>query len=236
MVWHSPCSSFEHMQIKNESLQLESLELSLPMRTDLHLMRKVWHMSTGLIMVSCLLAGMNQSMALILLGAALVFSILMEVFRLSNAELNKKCIRFFGNIIRSNEVNKVSGMPYYIASSFLAVAIFPRPVAILAILYLALGDPLSSLVGILYSSRSVKIFKGKSLHGTAAGFAVCAISTWIFLRSTEVHGLALIRLTLLGGFAGALAELLPFEIDDNFTIPMISGFILWMGMIAVHFV
>jgi dolichol kinase len=214
-----------------------ALARALPVRTDLHLTRKIWHMMTGLLIISLYMSGMPQSTALTILGLLLGWSAVMETLRLKNPGINEKCIRFFGPVIRSCEVNRVSGMPYYIASAFVAIAVFPKPVAILSIAFLALGDPLASLVGILYSQRSVKIFNGaKSLHGTAAGYFVCAATTWLYLKSTGMVGLDLIRLSLLGGFAGAFAELLPLEIDDNFTIPVISGFIMWLGFIAVHFI
>lgn len=208
----------------------------LPTRTELHLVRKLWHMTMGLVIASCYMAGFPQESAIQLLGAILAFSLTMEVLRLRNPVLNEKCVRVFSILIRTNEVNKVSGMPYFVASSIVAIAVFPKPVAILAILYLALGDPISSLAGILYSGRSAKIFDGKSLHGTAAGFFVCAAVTWFYLRSTGMNGLDLVRITLLGGFAGALAELLPLELDDNFTIPIVSGFILWMGFIGIQLI
>lgn len=215
---------------------LSHLAEALPMRNELHLTRKLWHMVMGLAIVTIYLMGIPQDMALTILGGLFVWSVSMEILRLRNPVLNEKCIKFFGAVIRSHEVNRVSGMPYYIASSIIAIAVFPKPVAVLSLCYLAFGDPLASLVGILYSKRSVKIFNGKSLHGTAAGYIVCALVTWIFLRSTGMHGLDLIRLTLLGGFAGALAEMLPLELDDNFTIPVVSGFIMWLGFIAIHFV
>jgi dolichol kinase len=178
---------------------------------------------------------MPQETLLAWLGALFLWSMSMEVLRLRRPDINEKCVRFFGSIIRSHEVDRVSGVPYYLASSFLAVAIFPKPIAILSLFYLAFGDPFASLIGILFGRHSVQIIKGKSLHGTAGGYAICAAITWFYLRSTGVEGLNLIRLTLLGGFAGALAELLPLELDDNFTIPMVSGFVLWLGFIAVHY-
>lgn len=222
---------------KSAQIRLSQLTRSLPVRNDLHLTRKIWHMLTGLAIISCYMSGMGQGMALTILGVLFAWSVIMETMRLRNPSLNEKCVRFFGAVIRSHEVNKVSGMPYYLASAVVAIAVFPKPVAILSLLYLALGDPLASLFGILYKERSVKIFNGsKSLHGTAAGYVVCALATWIYLRSTGMYGLDLIRLTLLGGFAGSFAELLPLDLDDNFTIPVISGFILWLGFIAIHFV
>ncbi len=209
---------------------------TLPVRSELHLIRKVWHATMGLIVVALYLGGMPHNLALTILGGLFIFSITMELRRLRNPALNERCIRFFGPIIRSNEVNRISGMPYYIASAMIAVAIFPRDVAVLSMLFLALGDPISSLVGILCKGRSVKILPGKSLHGTAAGFLVCAAASWFYLQSEGWAGLDLIRMVLLGGFAGAVSELLPLELDDNFTIPVVSGFILWLGFIAMQFI
>ena len=217
------------------SYTLSQLARELPLRSELHLARKLWHATTGMIIVSCYMLGMQQSTALAILIPLSILSLTLEVIRLKNPVFNEKAIRFFGKVIRAHEVHKVSGVPYFLASSVIAVAVFPRPVAVLSLTYLALGDPIASLFGVLYAKRSVKIFTGKSLHGTAAGFAVCALATWIFLKSTGMHGLDLIRMTLLGGFAGAFAELLPLELDDNFTIPVVSGVILWAGFIAISF-
>lgn len=222
--------------LKSAQLKLREFARALPIRSELHLMRKVWHMMTGLSILSLYMSGMPQALVISILGVLFVVSVLGETLRLCNPAINEKLVRTFGMIIRSSEVNRVTGIPYYLASSIIAIAVFPKPVAILSLFYLVLGDPLASLVGILYKERSVRIFQGKSLHGTAAGFAVCALTTWLYLRSTGMHGLDLIRLTLLGGFAGALAELLPLELDDNFTIPVVSGFILWLGFIAINFV
>lgn len=193
-------------------------------------------MTTGLLIVSLYLGGMPINLGIIILGCFLTGAVGAEVARLRNPAFNEKCIRFFAPIIRLNEVDRISGMPYYIASAMFAIGVFPKPVAVLSLLYLALGDPIASLVGILYKGRSLSIMEGKSFHGTFAAFSVCAVTTWVYLSSTGMHGLNLIRLTLLGGFAGALAELLPLDIDDNLTIPIVSGFILWVGFIAIHFI
>lgn len=222
--------------LKSTQVRLSQMARALPLRSDLHIARKVWHIVTGLAIIACYMGGLPQTTCIAILSSIFVGGLGLEVVRLRNPELNEKLVRTFGVLMRSHEVNRISGMPYYVASSVLAIAIFPRPVAILSLLYLALGDPLASLFGILYRERSVKIFNGKSLHGTAAGYVVCALATWIYLRSTGMHGLDLIRLTLLGGFAGALAELLPLDLDDNLTIPMVSGFIMWLGFVAIQFV
>ncbi len=208
----------------------------LPVRQELHIARKIWHMSMGFIIASTYISGMPQSQALSILGVFFLITIFCETVRLRNPVINEKFLKFFSPVIRTNEVYRPSGVSYFLASSIFAIAVFPKPVAVLSILYLALADPMAALIGVLYKGRSVELVSGKSLHGTLAAFLVCAITTWFFLRSLGEGSLNLLRLTLLGGFAGALAELLPLDIDDNFTIPIVSGFILWLGYIAIQFI
>ena len=93
------------------------------MRNELHLTRKLWHMVMGLAIITIYLMGIPQDMALTILGGLFVWSVSMEILRLRNPVLNEKCIKFFGAVIRSHEVNRVSGMPYYIASSIIAIAV-----------------------------------------------------------------------------------------------------------------
>ncbi|MBI2604834.1 MAG: hypothetical protein HYW49_02015 [Deltaproteobacteria bacterium] len=192
-------------------------------------------MACGLMLITIYMSGVSQVTVVRVLSAIFLGSVATEYLRLRHPSLNAVCVRMMGFFMRTHEVKSVSGMPYYAASCLLAIAIFPRDVAILSLLFLTFGDPVASLVGILFRERSIPILKGKSFHGTAAAYIVCALATWLYLKSTGMHGLSLIRMTLLGGFAGALAELLPLDIDDNFTIPLVSGLILWLGFIAIHF-
>ena len=222
--------------IKTAQIRLQQLTAMLPVRSDLHLARKVWHAGMGLMIVGIFSCGISKALALTLLGSALLIIISGELVRLRNPVLNERIVRFFGPIIRTQEVGKFSTVVYYVGAAFVAIAVFPKPVAILSLLYLAIGDPTASLFGILFKNRTVKIFGEKSLHGTAAGFVACALMTYFYLNSGGVYGLDLIRLSLLGGFAGSLAEALPLDIDDNFAVPVVSGFILWMGLLIIHFV
>jgi diacylglycerol kinase (CTP) len=179
------------------------------------------------------LSGVPATTAVTLLGSLLGFSIVMETIRLKMPVLNEKIVRVWGPFMRESEVNRVSGMPFYIASMLLAIAIFPKPVAILSILYLACGDPIASLFGIVYGHKSIRLASGKSLIGTTAGIVTCALVTFVFLKTIAVTGPALLVLPVVGGLAGGTAELLPVEIDDNFTIPVVSGFVLWLAFIVM---
>jgi dolichol kinase len=213
------------------------IPVRLHLRSDLHLARKAWHLFMGCVMAMIYMGGMSRTTAVVCLGSILGFDLLMETLRLKSPALNEKVVKLWGPLMRSCELHKFSGVPYYLAAAILAIGILPKPIAVLSILYLACGDPLASLFGVLYGDRGPRFQNGKSWIGTSAGILTCMLVTYAFLKgSGMVPGLSeasMLILTLLGGVAGGSAELLPLEIDDNFSIPMVSGFALWFAFILI---
>jgi dolichol kinase len=211
----------------------------LRVRSDLHLVRKLWHMLMGLFMVGVYMAGLTRSQGVLILGLFLALCLTVETARLRVPAFNELVVRFWGPLMRSCEVNRYTGTPYYIASSLIAVGIFPKPIAALSIAFLAVGDPIASLFGILYGDRSVRFSNGKSLIGSAAGMIACSAVAFLFLQfmnETQFMELKFEHLLILsgiGGIAGGGAELLPMEVDDNFAIPVVSGFMLWLAFIGM---
>jgi diacylglycerol kinase (CTP) len=212
---------------------------SLHVRSDLHLARKAWHTLMGLFMVGVYMAGLTRSQGVLVLGTFLLLCLAVETARLRIPAFNEIVMKVWGPLMRSCEVNRYSGTPYYIASALIAVGIFPKAIAALAIAFLAVGDPIASLFGILYGDRSIRFSNGKSLIGTAAGMLACAIIAFIFLQFMnqtqflELRLEHLLILSVIGGLAGGGAELLPMEVDDNFAIPVVSGFVLWLAFIVM---
>lgn len=205
----------------------------LHFRQDLHLARKLWHMMMGIFIVAVYMSGISRDISLRILSVSLIFFLVMETARLRFSGLNQKAIRLWGPLMRSHEVHRYSGIPYYVASALISIAVFPQPVAVLCLLYLAIGDPVASLFGILYGDRSIRFASGKSLVGMMAGVTVCTLITLVYLSGLHLGFSKLLILAAVGGFAGGVAEMLPFEIDDNFVIPVVSGFILWLAFILM---
>lgn len=205
----------------------------LRLRNDLHLARKTWHCCMGLFMAFVYVIGTPKVVCVLLLLSALAFFLTAEYARLKFPKLNQFAIRAMGPIMRKSEVNKVSGTPFYIGSVLLSVIIFPKSIAILSILFLAIGDPVSSIFGILYGDRGPRFANGKSLIGTAAGMGICALITFVYFWSTGNTFGASILIALAGGIAGGGAEMIPLDIDDNFSIPLVSGLALWVTYLFV---
>jgi len=210
----------------------EKLEMSAPwrlkLRNDLHLARKIWHCGMGVTMALIYGLGTPKPLCVTLLLIAFVFFTGMEYIRLKVPSINKFAIKMMGPIMRSHEVEKISGTPFYVGSVLLSVIIFPKLIAILSILYLAFGDPISSIFGILWGDLGPRFTNGKSLIGTAAGMGICCVITFITMLLNSIPAGPAILIALAGGLAGGGAEMIPLEIDDNFSIPIVSGLALWV--------
>ena len=203
----------------------------LKVRNDLHLARKVWHCGMGVFMALVYGLGTPKVICVFLLTTALIFFFTAETMRLRFPRLNAFAIRAMGPIMRKSEEHKMSGTPFYVGSVLLSVLIFPKTIAILSMLFLAVGDPLSSLVGITWGDLGPRFSNGKSLIGTAAGMGVCCIITFFYLVFTHVPPIPSLFIALAGGLAGGGAEMIPLDIDDNFSIPVVSGLALWVAFL-----
>jgi len=221
------------MKTKAQILSIVPMEVASRRRTDLHLARKVWHCCMGLFILAVYhLSGMSRATGVMILGSFLAAFLTLETIRLNVPSFNTVALRFWKPLMRENEINRMSGVPYYIAACVLAIGVFPEPVATLCILYLAFGDPVASLIGILYGDRSIRFANGRSLIGTLASVTVCFLITLFYFSGFPFGSETILAVSLLGGIAGGTAELLPLEVDDNFTIPVVSGIVLWGVMIA----
>lgn len=198
----------------------------LKKRSDLHLARKLWHI-TGVFSIAVLYntISINTSIALfaIVSGAAII----LDILRQKSERFNDILVHIFKPIMRQGELNGLAGTSYLFLGVFIIVFFFPREVVTLTLLFLALGDPCASYFGIRYGKD--KILGEKSLQGSVAAFIICAIAAFIYLYRQNMMNDRLVIVSVLSGLAGAMAELLPIgKLDDNLTLPVISASSLWI--------
>jgi len=210
------------------------MSVALPTRGELHLPRKIWHLAMGLFIVGLYLGtGMGRATAVGILAGVFVFALAVETLRLQYPGVNSVTMRILAPLMRSHEVRRFSTVPYYVGAALLAIGLFPKDVAMLALMYLAVGGPMASLFGILFGRLGPRFASGKTLIGTCAGVVSCAAVTAIYLSASSLAAPEIAALAVFGGVAGGTAELLPIDIDDNFTIPMFSGLALWLAFIVI---
>jgi len=157
-------------------------------------------------------------------GACFALSFLLDLLRLRDRQFNSRFMRTFSFLIRQSEQDRFNGSTFLCLAFFIVILLFPRTVAITAMLFLSLGDAAAELGGKHFGR--LKIF-GRSLEGTLAFFLVAFAVAYSLLDDW--------RVALLGALAGALVELLSFEVDDNLTVPIGSALALWLALSLFHF-
>ena len=126
---------------------------------------------------------------------------------------------FFGRVLREEEKPTLMGSTYFLFSTILAVLFFPRPIAVVGLLILILSDTAAALVG--KGIGRVRIF-GKTLEGSAAFLITALLVVWLYPGVDRFWG-------TLAALAGTLIELLPIRVNDNLSIPLVTGTVMLFG-------
>lgn len=194
-----------------------------PGRSELHLLRKVWHMSTGSLALYLYYAlDMDKFLWPIIAFAVAVFGFSFDLLRLKSEKFNKFAFKLGGPFYRDSEKSGISGLPYYALGVSLSLFFYKESIAILSIWFLVFSDPLSSLFGVIFGKD--KILPNKSLQGSAAGFCTCYLITLFYCLKYGQSHQNILGFAILAGIIGSISEILSaFKIDDNLTIPVVSG-------------
>jgi dolichol kinase len=126
---------------------------------------------------------------------------------------------FFGRVLREDEKPSLMGSTYFLFSTILAILLFPKPIAIASLLILILSDTAAALVG--KGIGRTRIF-GKTLEGSGAFLVTSLLIVWLFPNLNRFAG-------TLAALGGTLIELLPIRLNDNVSIPLVTGAIMFFG-------
>ena len=192
--------------------------------------RKFVHLFAIIIPVLYYFVVKSQIVAIgILLPIALI-CVIIDTVRIENHNLKKTFYKFFGSQLREQEVSRLTGASYLLTSSVVTIAIFTKEIAFFAISYLVIGDTLASIVGLKLGKREIARTR-KTVEGLIASFLGCAIYGLIcyFLFFKNVFAfhnrdpqLAIV-LILVGALVASITEISNLHINDNISIPIISG-------------
>ena len=165
--------------------------------------------------------GLEREVMIIITASLTGTAVALELARRRFAGLNDWFMSQTSVLLKKSEANRVLGSTYMAAASLLVFLFFDKELAILALMYIAVGDPLAGVVGKRYGRLKIG---NKSVEGTIA-FAVGAGAVGCALIAA---GLDVPYWVALGGAGvGALVELLPSPVDDNLTVPPVSGVAMW---------
>jgi dolichol kinase len=171
-------------------------------------------------------------LSLLILTPFALGSIVIDIIRLKRLPLHGFLDRLIGPMLREHEDSNFTGSSYILTASVLSILLFDKSAAIAAISFIILGDIAAALVGRRYGKLKINWnfarpdvptgqseSKKKTFEGSLACLSMCLLVAII------VPGFPL-WIGVVGAFVATMVEAMPFPIDDNFSVPLISGLVM----------
>lgn len=164
-------------------------------------------------------------LSLLILTPVALGAIAIDVIRFKKLPLFGFLNRLLGPVLREHESADFSGASYILSASVLTILLFGKSVAVAAILFIILGDIAAALIGRKFGkikfrwsvkNSRVNWNNRKSLEGSLSCFFLC------FLVALLVPHLPL-WVGIIGALVATVVEALPLPINDNFSVPLLSG-------------
>ncbi len=151
-----------------------------------------------------------------LLIAAAVAFVGLDTARFFSRRVNRWFLRVFRVLMRDRETSRITGASYVVLGAVLAFLLYGNVVGAMAVSFLAVGDPVSGAIGGKWGGL---LTRKKSLASSVGCLAVCLAVAAVFACGLGFP----IGAAGIGAFFAAVVESLPLPVDDNLTIPVISG-------------
>jgi len=150
------------------------------------------------------------------LVVATIVAIVIDVVRLNEPRIRTFFYYFFGKLVRDHERHNLLGSTYVLLASLLCAYAFDRPIAIVSMGFLVVGDAVAAIVGRRFGRT--KVF-GKTLEGSLACFGSCIVVALLYPGDPFTW-----RMILGGALTATAFELMPIPLDDNLRISLSGGF------------
>ena len=156
----------------------------------------------------------------ILLGLALTFICLKTRVPVISWLLEK--------LERKQDLEKFPGkgvVNYFVGALFVA-NLFPKDIAAASIMILALGDPISNIIGRYYgrTKHNLKYSKQKYVEGTIFAIFAAFTGAVLFIKPLEAILASIIAMII----EAVEIKIRHISVDDNLIIPLISGSVIFM--------
>jgi len=180
------------------------------------LYRKSIHIFSSIIPLFYAFSSKNFTLK-ILIPLALIF-IMVEIIRFNINFINRIYIKILRDIIRIQEKKRFSGATYLLISSVLVILFYDKSIGVACLLFLTLSDSAAALFGKRFGK--IKIYKyNKTLEGSLAFLLSSLIIVYLIKSLNFITGVS-------GAITATFVEFTLTNIDDNLSIPIISGLVM----------
>lgn len=181
------------------------------------LWRKATHMGALVIPCGYSLLGLTKGEMLWVMVPATIAMIFIDISRLRGwAFWTGFASKIISGMVRKKEEDgDFTGATYILLSTCLTVAFYEKHLAIAALAFIIVGDTLAALIGRKFGRH--KFGGGRKSYEGSLG---CLLGTLIVAVLTP--GLP-IYTGIFGAVVAAVTEGLSFNVDDNVSVPILSG-------------
>lgn len=208
--------------------------------------RKLFHSFTGFFTLWLYVNGYDQSifMAPFIVAATTLASI--DFIRFKNEKYNRVFFNTFGFMMRDSEKYTYNGTIFFLLGLIFNVSLLPKDLCVMSSLFLSWGDTSASVIGRELGKYTFQVKSGKSFAGALASFSTGCISCLIvyghlipkyhqfvdlpndIYYTPESSRLSLYQYVIASGLVASISECIDiYDIDDNLTIPVLSGSFLY---------
>ena len=186
------------------------------------LLRKATHLGALVIPSLYYIHGLSKTDALLVLVPITLLIFVLDAGRIRGWKIWKLFgARLIGKMIRMHEAGgDFTGATYILASACCTIALYPKPIAIAALAFIIVGDSFAAIVGRLWGRHK---FGRKSFEGSTG----CLVGTLIVAFCVPDIPL---QVAIPGGVIATVVEALSTKIDDNISVPILSG----LGMVLIQ--
>jgi len=163
--------------------------------------------------------------SLFILGSVTLVLVVFDIFRLMHKKTNELLKTKVKALLRKNEIKTFSSFTIFFVALFITLLIFPKEVAFIASSFLIYGDIFGKLFGLAFGRHKIL---NKTLEGTLAYIGSVLIMGYVLYTSLEISLIVLI----LGSILAPLVEMLSMTLNDNFTVPLITGSIMTVALLV----
>lgn len=163
--------------------------------------------------------------SLLILSPFVAGAIMIDIVRLRKLPLHDFLIRLLGPVLRDHEEEDFAGASYILSASFLTILLFHKSAAIAAISFIILGDIAAALIGRRFGKTKIpwsltKVISSgnnrKSLEGSLSCLLMCLVVAMVVPQLPLWIG-------IIGAVTATVAEGVSLPINDNFSVPLLSG-------------
>jgi dolichol kinase len=202
-------------------------EIHVPALRPTNYRRNVLHITSGFVALAVIQTLPGPRWVMAVATTFFLYAWATEWSRRRWPAWNRRVMAFYGPVAHAHEWHRVNSATWYCTALFLLSLTGSALACSTAVLVLGVGDPVAAIIGRRWGSW--KLLHGRSAQGSAAFTVSSGLVVLLMLLSLapSLGLLASVGVAFGASAAGMLAELLSRRVDDNLTIPLVSGATAW---------